>query len=64
MLVFFQIFSDVLREQDVSGIAAVHDSLCDIDAGTSDIGSFGYVDDPADGSTVDSHPKLAAPDAS
>ena len=35
--VFLQIFSDVLREQNVSGIAAVHDPLCDIDAGASHV---------------------------
>src|SRR5213079_30614 len=35
--VFLQIFSDVLREQNVSGIAAVHDPLCHIDAGASHV---------------------------
>ena len=35
MRVFLQIFSDVLRKQNVSGIAAIHDPLRDIDAGAS-----------------------------
>src|SRR5438876_12023774 len=56
--VFFKIFSDVLREQDVSGIAAVHDPLCDIDAGASYVRFSGCVDDPADGSTVYAHSQL------
>ena len=53
--VFLEIFSDVLREQNVSGIAAVHDPLRDIDAGASHVRFSGCVDDPTDGSTVYAH---------
>src|SRR5207253_10790439 len=56
--VFLQIFSDVLREQNVSGIAAVHDPLCDIDAGASYVRFSGCVDDPTHGSTVYAHSQL------
>src|SRR6266568_4126259 len=53
--VFFKIFSDVLREQNVSGIAAVHDPLCHIDASASHVRFSGCVDDPAHRSTVYTH---------
>src|SRR6476661_2893306 len=56
--VFLEIFSDVLRQQNVSGIAAVHDPLCDIDAGASHIRFSGCVDDPTHGSTVYAHSQL------
>src|SRR6476620_4628460 len=56
--VFLQIFSDVLRQQDVSGIAAVHDALCDIDAGASHVRFSGCVDDSTHGSTVYAHSQL------
>ena len=56
--VFLEIFSDVLREQNVSGIAAVHDPRCHIDAGSSHVRFSGCVDDPADRSTVYAHSQL------
>src|SRR2546430_2374877 len=56
--VFLEIFSDVLREQNVSGIAAVHDPLCDVDPSASYVRFSGCVDDPADGSTVYAHSQL------
>src|SRR5262245_65361174 len=56
--VFLEIFRDVLRQQNVSGIAAVHDSLCDIDASASHIRFSCCVDDPTDRSTVYAHPQL------
>src|SRR5207247_9169013 len=56
--VFLEIFSDMLRQQDVSGIAAVHDPLCAIDASASHVRFSGYVDDPTHGSTVYAHSQL------
>src|SRR6266436_9513955 len=56
--VFLDIFSDMLREQDVSGIAAVHDPLCDIDAGAGHVRFSGCVDDPTHGPTVYAHSQL------
>src|SRR6266446_4149533 len=56
--VFFEIFSYVLREQDMSGVAAVHDPLCHVDAGASHVRFSGCVDDPTHGSTVYSHSQL------
>src|SRR5438067_10895866 len=56
--VFLEIFSDMLRQQDVSGIAAVHDPLCDIDASASHVRFSGCVDDAANRSTVYAHSEL------
>src|SRR5213592_327141 len=56
--VFLEIFSDVLREQNVSGVAAIHDPLCDIDASASHVRFSCRVDDPADRSTVYAHSEL------
>src|SRR5258705_10800772 len=56
--VFLQIFSDVLRQQNVSGVAAVHDPLCDIDASASYVRFSGCVDDPTHGSAVYAHSQL------
>src|SRR3954454_11055167 len=53
--VFLEIFSEVLREQNVSGIAAVHHPLRDIDGGASHVCFSGCVDDSADWSTVYAH---------
>src|SRR5262245_26038926 len=58
MRVFFQIFSDVLRQQNVSGIAAVHDPLCRVDSSASHIRFSGCVEDPTDRSTMYAHPQL------
>jgi hypothetical protein len=33
----FQILSDVLGEQNVSSVAAIHDALCNVDAGSSNV---------------------------
>src|SRR6266404_8194507 len=56
--VFLEIFSDMFREQNVSGIAAIHDPLCDIDARASHVRFSGCVDDTAYGSTVYPHSQL------
>src|SRR5262245_52290057 len=56
--VFFEIFSDVLRHQNVPRVAAVHDPLCDIDASASHVRFSGCVDDSTDRSTVYAHSQL------
>src|SRR4029077_1710542 len=56
--IFLEIFSDMLREQDMSGIAAVHDPLRDIDAGASNVRFSGCVDDSADWTTMYAHSQL------
>jgi len=48
----------MLREQNVSGIAAVHDPLRDIDAGASHVRFSGCVDDSTHRSTVYAHSQL------
>src|SRR5437867_10098313 len=56
--VLLEIFSDVLRQQNVSGIAAVHDPLCHIDASASHVRFSSCVDNPTDWSTVYAHSQL------
>ena len=56
--VFLQIFSHVFRQQNVSGVAAVHDPLRDIDAGASHVRFSGCIDDSADWSAVYAHSQL------
>ena len=60
MLVFFEVFSDMFREQDVSGVAAIHHPLRDVDSSAREIGPFGYIDHAANWSAMDSHPNLQA----
>src|SRR5215469_3604062 len=56
--VFLQIFSDVLRQQNVSGVATVHDPLCDIDASASHVRFSRCVNNAADRSTMYAHSQL------
>src|SRR5204862_290711 len=56
--VFLQICSYALRQQNVSGIAAVHDTLRDIDAGASHVRFSGCIDDPTNRSTMYAHSQL------
>src|SRR5262245_14642994 len=58
MRVFLEIFSHMLREQNVSGVATVHDPLCDINAGAGHVRFSGCVDDPTHGPTVYAHSQL------
>ena len=53
--VLFQILGDAHGEQNVSGIAAIHHSLRDVDAGPRDIGLFVQVNDFVDRPAVNSH---------
>ncbi len=55
--VLHQIVGDVLREEDVPGIAAIHYSLRHVDPGAGHIGSIVDVGDLVDRSTVNPHPK-------
>jgi hypothetical protein len=59
-LVFFQIFGDVLGKKNVPGVAAIHHSLCDVDSSAREIGPLVYIKHAANGTAVDSHPKLQA----
>src|SRR5262252_10730890 len=58
MRIFLQIVSYVLRHQDVSGVAAIHDPLRNIYAGAGHVRFSGCVDDSADWSTVYAHSQL------
>ena len=60
LLVFFEIFGDMLGKKDVSGVAAIHHPLRHVDSGAGEIGPFIYIDHAANRPAVDSHPKLQA----
>jgi hypothetical protein len=55
-----EIFSDVLGQQNVTGIAAIHHALRDIDSRAGDIRLFVQIGDRINWTAVDSHshPKL------
>ena len=59
-LVFFEVFSHMFGEENVSGVAAIHHSLRDVDPGAGEISPFVYINNAADWSAVNSHPKLQA----
>ncbi len=54
--ILFQILGDTLGEKNVAGIAAIHHTLCDVDARAGDVRAIVYVHDPADGSAMNAHP--------
>ena len=60
LLVFFEVFSHMLGEQNVPGVAAIHHPLGHIDSSAGEIGPSVYIDHAAHWPTVDSHPKLQA----
>ena len=60
MFVFFQIFSDVFGDKNVPGVAAIHDPLRHVDAGTGEIGMTIHIDHPADRTAVHAHSNLQA----
>ena len=55
MAELFQVFGDVLGEQDVTGIAAIHHALGDVDAGTGNVGPTAHIYYPAYRPTVHAH---------
>src|SRR5205814_4484913 len=59
-LVFFEVFSDMLRQQNVAGVAAIHHSLRHVDPSAREIGPFIYIDHATNRPAVNSHPKLQA----
>src|SRR5207244_12765538 len=58
LFVFFDIFSDMLRKQNVTGIAAIHHPLRHIKSGTGKIGLTVHIDDTAHRSAVYSYSKF------
>ena len=58
LLVFFEVFRHMLGKQNVSGVTAIHHPLRHVDPGAREVGAFVYIDNPADWTAVDSHPKL------
>src|SRR5206468_7659287 len=51
----FQIFRHVLGEQDVTGIAAIHHPLGNINSGPGNVGPTAYIHDAADRATMHTH---------
>src|SRR6202007_2272652 len=58
MTVLIKILGYAFREKNVSGVAAIHHSLRDVDAGAGDIGTLVYIDNAADRTTVHAHAQL------
>ena len=58
LAILLQIVGDTFREQNVAGVATVHDSLRHVDAGAGDIRPLADIDDTTHRSAVDSHPHL------
>ena len=55
MLKLLEVLRDPLREQDVTGVAAIHHPLRHVDAGASHIGAAVYIDHPVDRAAVHAH---------
>src|SRR5437667_3841887 len=53
--ILLPIIRDMLADQNVSGIAAIHHSLRDVDASASDIRLFVQIGDFVDRAAVNSH---------
>ena len=56
--ILFQIFGDMFGKQNVSGVAAIHDPLRDIDASAGDVCLFVKIGDFVDRAAVNSHAHL------
>src|SRR5262245_7107197 len=53
--VVFQVFCEMFGEENVSGIAAVHDALCNINSSSSEIGLIVHICEWIYRSTVNTH---------
>ena len=60
LFVFFQIFGDVLGDQNVPGVTASHHPLRHVEPGAGEIGVTIHIDHSADRPAVNAHPKLQA----
>ena len=58
MAVLVKVFGDVLRKEDVTGIATIHHPLRRVDAGAGNIRPSAYIYDPADRPAVHAHAQL------
>src|SRR4051794_731009 len=50
----------MFRDKNVPRVAAIHNPFCQVDPSAREIGPFVHIHNPADGTAVDSHPKLQA----
>ena len=53
--ILLQIFRDMPGEKNVARITAIHDPLCDVDAGARDVRLFVQIRDFVDRTAVNSH---------
>src|SRR6266480_6622707 len=56
LAILLQIIGDVLGEQNVSGIAAIHHPLGNVDSGARNVRSLGHIRDFAYRAAMNSHP--------
>src|SRR5207237_847228 len=57
LLVFFEVFGDVFGKQNVTGIAAIHHTLRNIDSRSGNVRSIVEVSNHIDWAAMDSHPQ-------
>ena len=55
LIVLFEIFGDVLRNQDLAGIAAIHHALSDVDSGSGNVRLLVEIGHLVDRTAVNSH---------
>ena len=55
MSVVFQVLGEMLGEENMAGVAAIHDALCDVDSSSSEIGLIVHICDWIDRATVNAH---------
>jgi len=60
LFVLFKILGDMLGQQNVPGVPAVHHPLRHVQTGAREIGAIIHLNHAAHWPTVDSHPKLQA----
>src|SRR6202011_2712483 len=58
MAILGEIFRHAFREKNMSGVAAIHDALGDVDAGPGDVRPLIYVGHSVDRSAVNAHANL------
>src|SRR5438552_17001643 len=58
MAVLFQVLGHMFRDQDMPGVATIHNSLRDVDSGTRNVGATTYVHHAADRPAVHPHPEF------
>src|SRR5439155_13826820 len=58
LFVFFEVFGDMFRKEDMSGVAAIHHPLRHVEAGAREVGMTIHINHAARRTAVHTHPKL------